>query len=127
MRNYYTGVTYRWGGASLFGLRRPHRQRFPILHGHGYSLNPEGVADLNDVAELTGFIDGIMKVHMDIFKIPGSVISVVKDGKSLFAKGYGHSNIKEGALVDPETNRPYGRYTLEIEGIYSYGQNPDRR
>ncbi|OAB41213.1 serine hydrolase [Paenibacillus antarcticus] len=68
------------------------------------SAKPEEAADLNDVAQLTAFIDGIMNVHMDNFKIPGAVISIVKDGKSLFSKGYGYSNIKDGTLVDPETN-----------------------
>ena len=59
---------------------------------------------LDDTASLTAFIDGVMKVHMDNYKIPGAVISIVKDGKILMTKGYGHSNIEAGTLVDPETS-----------------------
>ncbi|MBH5317853.1 beta-lactamase family protein [Paenibacillus sp. GSMTC-2017] len=61
-------------------------------------------ADLKDTTKLSAFIDGIMKVHMDNFKIPGAVITIVKDGNLLMAKGYGHSNIEEGTPVDPETS-----------------------
>ncbi|WP_018758537.1 serine hydrolase domain-containing protein [Paenibacillus terrigena] len=69
------------------------------------SARAEGAAaDLNDTAGLTPFMDGIMKVQMDNFKIPGAVISIVKDGKILFTKGYGYANIEKGALVDPETS-----------------------
>ncbi|WP_438351048.1 serine hydrolase domain-containing protein [Paenibacillus sp. FA6] len=69
------------------------------------SAKPERVAeDLNDAAQLSAFTDGIMNVHIDNFQIPGAVISIVKDGKILFAKGYGQSNIEEGTLVDPETS-----------------------
>lgn len=68
------------------------------------SDKPEVAVDLDDNVELTAFIDGVMKVHMDNFKIPGAVISIVKDGKILLAKGYGHSNIEAGSLVDPETS-----------------------
>ncbi|WP_053372662.1 serine hydrolase domain-containing protein [Paenibacillus sp. FJAT-27812] len=65
---------------------------------------PYEAADVDDAVQLTAFIDGIMKVHMDNYKIPGAVISVVKDGKILLGKGYGHSNIEEGSLVNPETD-----------------------
>jgi len=68
------------------------------------SAEPEGAADLNNTAQLSAYIDGIMKGHMDIYQIPGAVISIVKDGEVLFAKGYGHTNIEEGRLVNPETD-----------------------
>lgn len=55
-----------------------------------------------EIAMLEPFIDGLMKSEMDHGKIPGGVISIVKDGKLLFAKGYGFSDIERGAPVDPE-------------------------
>ncbi|MEK8130298.1 serine hydrolase domain-containing protein [Paenibacillus filicis] len=64
----------------------------------------EAAADLNDTAGLAAFIDGIMNVHMDSFKIPGAVISIVKDGKILLAKGFGQANMEESKPVDPETS-----------------------
>lgn len=68
------------------------------------SDQPEVAVDLENKVELTAFIDGVMKVQMDNFKIPGAVISIVKDGNILFSKGYGHSNIETGSMVDPETS-----------------------
>ncbi|MFC3788254.1 serine hydrolase [Paenibacillus sp. GCM10012307] len=64
--------------------------------------SPEGADDWGDSVQ--PFIDGIMNVHMDSNKIPGAVISIVKDGKLLFAKGYGHADIEKGSPVDPETS-----------------------
>ncbi|RJX41780.1 class A beta-lactamase-related serine hydrolase [Paenibacillus pinisoli] len=61
-----------------------------------------GAPDLNDAARLEAFVDGIMEIQLKNMSIPGAVISIVKDGKSLLAKGYGYSNIKEGKPVDPE-------------------------
>jgi len=55
-----------------------------------------------EAAMLEPFIDGVMKAEMDHGKIPGGVISIVKDGKLLFAKGYGFSDIERGVAVDPE-------------------------
>nr|WP_281422995.1 serine hydrolase domain-containing protein [Sphingomonas colocasiae] len=43
-----------------------------------------------------------MKAEMDNGKIPGGVISIVKDGKLLFAKGYGLADVEHGTPVDPE-------------------------
>ncbi|MBE1556605.1 serine hydrolase domain-containing protein [Sporosarcina limicola] len=61
-------------------------------------------ADLNDSAEVAAFVDKVMKSNMDLFEIPGAVISIVKDDKVLFSKGYGHSNIEKDAPIEPETS-----------------------
>ncbi len=36
-------------------------------------------------------------------KTPGSAIGIVKDGRLVYAKGFGTSNVETGALVTPET------------------------
>lgn len=76
------------------------------------AARPEPVTARAPTAELVGasgqtallepFIDGLMKAEMDHGKIPGGVISIVKDGKLLFAKGYGFSDVDRGTPVDPE-------------------------
>lgn len=91
-----------WVGAGLFGVQTPAWAA--PSDSAMLSDIAEGKSDLNDAARLTAFIDGIMKVHMDNFKIPGAVISIVKDGEIVLSKGYGHANIEEGALVEPETD-----------------------
>lgn len=86
-------------GSSLFGAQAP------ISAAQSTPVKSEGEANsLNDVAGLTAFIDGIMKVHMDNFKFPGAVISIVKDGEILLAKGYGYSNLEKNQLANPETD-----------------------
>jgi CubicO group peptidase (beta-lactamase class C family) len=67
-------------------------------------LDQRAAANLDDKAQLAAFIDGIMDVQMNSLQIPGAVISIVKDGKILLSKGYGHSNIEENKPVDPQTS-----------------------
>jgi CubicO group peptidase (beta-lactamase class C family) len=52
--------------------------------------------------EVEAFIDGIMVDQMDINHIPGAIVSVVKDGKLIFAKGYGYSDYENKVQVDAE-------------------------
>jgi Beta-lactamase class C and other penicillin binding proteins len=47
------------------------------------------------------FIDETFEKNMAEFKIPGAVISVVKDGKEVFSKGYGYSDAEAKIKADP--------------------------
>ncbi|MGC5776407.1 serine hydrolase [Paenibacillus pabuli] len=71
---------------------------------HAGILDQGAAANLDDSDQLTAFIDGIMDVQMGSLQIPGAVVSIVKDGKILLSKGYGHSNIEENKAVDPKTS-----------------------
>jgi len=53
--------------------------------------NQQGPADPR---ELEAFIDGVMAAQMEAYHIPGATISVVKDGKLFFAKGYGYADLE---------------------------------
>ncbi|WP_379196291.1 serine hydrolase domain-containing protein [Paenibacillus sp. GCM10012306] len=64
----------------------------------------EAPANLEDTAGLTRFVDGIMEEDMNRLHIPGAVISIVKDGQIILAKGYGSSNLEKAAPVDPKTS-----------------------
>ena len=44
--------------------------------------------------EMEAFIDGVMAAQMEAYHIPGATISVVKDGKLFFAKGYGYADLE---------------------------------
>lgn len=57
-------------------------------------------ADL-DAADLGAFLDGYLPVEMDRADIAGVGIAVVKDGKVLLARGYGHADRERGIKVDP--------------------------
>lgn len=54
-------------------------------------------------ADVEAFLDGIVPPQLTQNDIAGATISVVKDGKLLFAKGYGYSDVKTKKPVSPET------------------------
>ncbi|QWX84165.1 beta-lactamase family protein [Cellulophaga sp. HaHaR_3_176] len=61
---------------------------------------------VGDVSELKGLnkIDVLLQNLIDFKKIPGLSISVFKDNKSLYQKGYGYADIEKQILVNPETS-----------------------
>lgn len=61
--------------------------------------NPEA---LNDPRDLENLIDSIVAGELDKSETPGVVISVVKDGKIFFAKGYGYADIDQKTPVDAD-------------------------
>lgn len=54
-----------------------------------------------DPAELEAFMDKELGKEMQEHHIAGAAVSVVKDGKLFFAKGYGHADLENGIPVDP--------------------------
>lgn len=50
-------------------------------------------------ADLEVFLDGLMPAQIERENIAGAVISVVKDGKLIFAKGYGYSDVEKRRSV----------------------------
>ena len=60
------------------------------------NLGPE------DPAELGAFLDGVLEVYMKTLHIPGATVSVVKDGKIFFTKGYGYADVATKKPVIPE-------------------------
>ncbi len=55
-----------------------------------------------DPAELEAFLDDFFTKDMKENHIPGAAVSVVKDGKLFFTKGYGYANLENKTPVDPE-------------------------
>ena len=53
--------------------------------------------------DLEAFLDGMVPLQIAREDIAGAVITVVKDGKPFFAKGYGYSNVEKRIPVSPET------------------------
>lgn len=48
-------------------------------------------------------VDDEVKRFMTFFMTPGVSLAVVKDGKLVYAKGYGVANVEDGAKVRPDT------------------------
>lgn len=53
-------------------------------------------------ADLSAFLDGLMSQQIEKADIAGAVVSVVKDGKVLFEKGYGYSDVEKRTPVSPQ-------------------------
>ena len=53
-------------------------------------------------ADLSVFLDGFMPQQIEKADIAGAVVSVVKDGKVLFEKGYGYSDVEKNTPVSPQ-------------------------
>lgn len=52
--------------------------------------------------DIESFLDGVMPLQLAREDIAGAVIAVVKDGKILFAKGYGYSDVAKRTPVSPD-------------------------
>jgi len=55
-----------------------------------------------DATELETFLDELMAKGMEEHHIPGAAVSVVKEGKLFFSKGYGYADLEKKIPVDPE-------------------------
>jgi CubicO group peptidase (beta-lactamase class C family) len=64
-----------------------------------------------DPRELEAFLDGLVPALLDTYHAPGLVISVVRDGKVLLAKGYGLADVASGRPMDP------GRTIVRVASI----------
>lgn len=61
---------------------------------------PSNAPALSNVREVEAFLDNFFNTEMPKAHIPGAVISIVKDGKPFFAKGYGYANVEKQVPVD---------------------------
>lgn len=52
--------------------------------------------------DLKGF-DGFVEQVMKDWKVPGIAVAIVKDGKIVYAQGYGNRDVKRGLKVTPDT------------------------
>jgi len=53
--------------------------------------------------DLGAFFDGFLPQEIEHADIAGAVIAVVKDGKLVFAKGYGYADVAKKEPISPET------------------------
>src|ERR1019366_7514020 len=65
----------------------------PAQHANGPDMT---------TADVSAFLDGIMPLQLAREDIAGAVVVVVKDGKVLFAKGYGYADVGKKTPVTPD-------------------------
>lgn len=63
----------------------------------------EKPAAVLEKADVDAWLDGFLPYAIDAGDIAGAVVVVVKDGKVLTARGFGHADVKTGKPIDPET------------------------
>jgi CubicO group peptidase (beta-lactamase class C family) len=68
---------------------------------------PSGTHELTS-ADVEAFLDGILPLQLEREDIAGATVSVVKDGKLLFARGYGYADVtaKKPVSADETLFRP---------------------
>lgn len=73
-----------------------------IAPGRNVTTTPSSEQGPTDPAELETFLDGLLGEQMQDYHIVGAAVSVVKDGKLFFSKGYGYADLENNIPVDPE-------------------------
>ncbi|MDO1529779.1 serine hydrolase domain-containing protein [Fulvimonas sp. R45] len=62
---------------------------------------PRAQAPELTAADLSSFLDGLVPFALQRGDVAGGVISVVKDGRVIFAKGYGYDNLQKHTVPSP--------------------------
>jgi CubicO group peptidase (beta-lactamase class C family) len=77
------------------------QQQQPIQQPSPEPTSP-AAPGLGDPQEFEEFVDNVLNQEMSKSHIPGAVVSVVKDGKLFFAKGYGYANLEKKIPVEAD-------------------------
>lgn len=64
--------------------------------------SPGGQAHALNTEDLSSFFDGLVPFALERGDVAGGVISVVKDGKVIFARGYGFADLKTRQAPSPQ-------------------------
>lgn len=101
-----------WATASVQSAKAPEANPAPAAQleskiGEAESKTGEAPHEMT-AADVGAFLDGFMPMQLQREDIAGAVVLVVKDGRVLFAKGYGYSDVekKTPVSVDATLFRP---------------------
>ena len=101
--------------AAICLLCSPVRSQGPAVRSQPTKPRPEGTTTESmmasrpsktapelTAADLETFLDGLMPLQIQHADIAGAVVAVVKDGKLLFARGYGYADYEKKIAVSPD-------------------------
>jgi len=92
-----------FGSAGLLQAQEPKKPvSAPTAPGAATATTAPGTTHDLTAVDLEAFLDGLMPAQLDRENIAGAVVAVVKDGKVLFAKGYGYSDMEKRTPVTPD-------------------------
>ncbi len=97
----------RWLGIAPVVLALAHAAPLPAAAKDAAAITAVSKAT-------TAGIDKVMEEGIASGKLAGGTVGVMKDGKIVFLKGYGHSDLEEGALVKPDTIFRIGSITKQF-------------
>src|SRR5690242_12484582 len=68
------------------------------------SSSPEAPSSVHEMTavDVEAFLDGLVPLQIKHADIAGATISIVKDGKLFFAKGYGYADVQKQHPVSPQ-------------------------
>ena len=87
---------------SAGGSAVPPQDRTPLRGDTAASVSPDQPGPTNR-HEVAAFLDGLVPREMETQHIAGAAVSIIKDGRLLFTKGYGYADLHNHISVDPET------------------------
>jgi CubicO group peptidase (beta-lactamase class C family) len=73
-----------------------------VVSGNALPISLNQAKGPTDAAETEAFLDDLFAQQMQEKHVAGAAISIVRDGKLFFAKGYGYADLEKGIPVDPE-------------------------
>src|SRR6266581_6666124 len=86
----------------LVSLLLPSLGMAPVQARHS-TPPPPSPTGLSDPRELETFLNGVIRAQLRDDHIPGATVSVVKDDRLFFAKGYGSADLQAGKPVSAQT------------------------
>jgi CubicO group peptidase (beta-lactamase class C family) len=86
----------------LSGVVSAAAQENTVVSGRNVPPAPSQGQGPTDPAELEAFLDDLFAQGMEENHIAGAAVSVVKDGKLFFAKGYGYADLENKIPVEAE-------------------------
>lgn len=107
----HRSVSRHWLGQALILLlatgvcaQTRHENRLSPKTEHAAQQQAQVPAGTHELTQndLEAFLDGVMPLQLAREDIAGAVISVVKDGKPFFAKGYGFANVEKRIPVSAD-------------------------
>jgi CubicO group peptidase (beta-lactamase class C family) len=89
----------------MSGKRRLPAALAAVLLALGAPASAEPAPGPSDPREVEAFFDGAVPALLEAYHAPGLVLSVVRDGKVLLAKGWGLADVESGRPMDGERTR----------------------
>lgn len=97
-----SGLLFFLTVAGVHAQREATQTKTKVAQPESALPSPTGAAHDLTSADVSAFVDGVVPLEIERGDIAGAVVSVVKDGKVIFARGYGYSDVEKKLPVSPE-------------------------